>query len=197
MLKRLFDIICSGIGLLLLLPLFFVVAIIIAITDGLPIFFCQIRVGKNGTDFSLLKFRTMKVQKNSEKGSFDVGCSARVTSIGKLLRKTKIDELPQLWNVFKGDMSLVGPRPEVKKWVDAYPERWKFVLSVKPGITDTASIKFRNEEEILEKANDPHLAYKDIVLPQKLTYYEEYIKEQSLWGDIKIIFQTILVIVKD
>ena len=167
-----FDIIFSGIGLLLLSPLLIVVSGMILIFDGRPIFFRQTRVGINGADFILYKFRTMRVMRGAASGTFDAGDTSRITKIGAFLRKTKLDELPQLWNVFKGDMSLVGPRPEVRKWVDAYPERWAKVLTVKPGITDPASIYYRNEEELLAQADDPVACYRDQILPHKLDLYE-------------------------
>ena len=171
--KYLFDVFASFIGLLFLFPLFLICSIAIVIDTGFPIFFKQIRVGKNGVDFKLIKFRTMTIKKDAEKGSFDVGSSVRVTKVGKILRKTKLDELPQLWNVLKGNMSLVGPRPEVRKWVEVYPERWSFVHQVRPGITDPASIKFRNEEEILAKSVNPEKTYKEEILPLKLSFYEK------------------------
>ena len=193
--KRSFDIIASFVGLLISLPIFFICSVAIVINNGFPIFFRQIRVGKNGKDFKLLKFRTMAVRKDAEKGSFDAGSSARVTKIGKILRKTKLDELPQLWNVLKGDMSLVGPRPEVRKWVEVYSERWHFVHQVRPGITDPASIKFRNEEEILSKSDNPEKTYKDEILPLKLSLYEQYVQNRKFLGDIKLIFQTLWTVV--
>lgn len=193
--KRFFDIFASSIGLLILYPIFLVCLIAIVVDDGFPVFFKQMRVGQDGKDFRLLKFRTMTVCKDAEKGSFDAGSSARVTSVGKILRKTKLDELPQLWNVLKGDMSLVGPRPEVRKWVEAYSERWHFVHQVRPGITDPASIKFRNEEEILSKSVNPEKTYKDEILPLKLSLYEQYVQDRTFLGDIKLIFQTLWTVV--
>jgi len=138
----------------------------------------------------------MTVQPGAEKGSFEVGSTQRVTAVGRFLRKTKLDELPQLWNVLIGDMSLVGPRPEVRKWVEAYPERWAFVHTVRPGITDPASIKFRNEEKLLARSPDPERTYRDEILPQKLALYEEYVRTRSFCGDIKLIFATIVALFK-
>ena len=138
----------------------------------------------------------MTVQRGTERGSFDVGSSARVTRVGKLLRKTKLDEFPQLWNVLVGDMSLVGPRPEVRKWVEAYPDRWSKVLAVRPGITDPASIEFRNEEELLAAAPGPETCYRDVILPRKLDLYERYVATQSLGGDIGILFRTMWAVVR-
>ncbi|GAO28538.1 bacterial sugar transferase [Geofilum rubicundum JCM 15548] len=133
----------------------------------------------------------MTVVKEAASGSFDAGDSSRVTRVGRWLRKSKIDELPQLWNVLVGDMSLVGPRPEVQKWVAVYPERWQVVHSVRPGITDNASIEFRNEEALLATSDAPETTYKEVVLPQKLALYENYVRQNSFLGDIRIIFKTI------
>jgi lipopolysaccharide/colanic/teichoic acid biosynthesis glycosyltransferase len=190
--KRFFDAIISSLGLLLTSPLLLIVAGLILILNGSPILFRQIRVGRNGRDFVLDKFRTMtSLQKGSE-AFFDVGNKNRVTRVGAFLRKTKLDELPQLWNVLKGDMSFVGPRPEVRKWVDVYPKRWAKVLVVRPGITDPASIYYRNEEELLAQADDPEAYYRDEILPHKLNLYEEYVRSRTFWDDILLIFRTIL-----
>lgn len=194
--KRIFDIVASFFGLFILSPLLILCSLIIVLGDGFPVFFRQVRVGRKGQSFWLLKFRTMSVQIGTEKGTFDAGSSARVTRVGSILRRTKLDELPQLWNVLKGDMSFVGPRPEVRKWVDTYPEHWAIVLHVRPGITDRASMLFRNEEEILAASNHPEETYKNVILPQKLKLYEEYVRTQSFWGDIKIIFQTLWALFK-
>ncbi|MEI8122201.1 MAG: sugar transferase [bacterium] len=189
--KRVLDIAGALVGEVLLSPLLAVVWIAVVLESGLPGLFRQRRMGRGGSEFALYKFRTMTVlQRGTERGSFDVGSSARVTRVGKLLRKTKLDELPQLWNVLVGDMSLVGPRPEVRKWVEVYPERWAKVLSVRPGITDPASIEFRNEEELLAAAPDPETHYRNVILPQKLDLYERYVASQSLGGDISILFRT-------
>jgi lipopolysaccharide/colanic/teichoic acid biosynthesis glycosyltransferase len=190
--KRIFDFLSACLGLLLLAPFLIIIAIIIRHWDGSQILFRQARVGRNGQDFILNKFRTMTIFQDGAKGSFDLGNKDRVTRIGAFLRKTKLDELPQLWNVLWGDMSLVGPRPEVRKWVDAYPERWAKVLAVRPGITDPASIYYRNEEGLLAKADDPEAFYRDHILPHKLDLYEEYLTSQSFSGDISLIYKTIL-----
>ncbi len=189
-----FDIIFSGIGLLLLTPLLIIVSGMILISDGLPVLFRQTRVGINNSNFLLNKFRTMRVEREAASGTFDAGDSSRITKIGVFLRKTKLDELPQLWNVFIGDMSFVGPRPEVRKWVDAYPQRWAKVLTVKPGITDPASIYYRNEEELLAQADDPVACYRDQILPHKLDLYEEYVRTRTFWGDLILIFKTIMLV---
>jgi lipopolysaccharide/colanic/teichoic acid biosynthesis glycosyltransferase len=196
MTKRIFDILLSTIGLIILIPLGALIAIVIFIDDHGPVFFAQKRIGLNLRPFTLYKFRSMTVNKDASAGSFDAGNQSRVTNIGKLLRKTKLDELPQLINVFKGDMSFVGPRPEVKKWVDVYPQQWAFVLTVKPGITDNAAILFRNEEEILALTTNPENHYKEIILPQKLDIYSKYINNHSFTGDLKIIINTFYSILK-
>lgn len=189
--KRLFDIVIAAFSLILFCPLLILIMISISIFDGLPVFFRQTRVGLLGHDFLLNKFRTMSLTKQSVHGSFDAGDRSRITGIGSFLRKTKLDELPQLWNVLVGDMSIVGPRPEVRKWVDAYPHRWAKVLTIKPGITDPASIFYRNEEELLAKADDPESYYRDHILPHKLDLYEEYIQARTFYGDICLILKTV------
>ncbi len=194
MVKRFFDVIVSCLGLLILLPLLLVIAVMVFIIDGPPIFFRQIRVGKNGHDFILNKFRTMTILRDKSKGDFDAGNKSRVTRIGSFLRKTKLDEFPQLYNVLIGNMSIVGPRPEIRKWVDVYPERWVKVLTVKPGITDPASIQYRDEEELLARADNAEEYYRGNILPHKLDLYEEYVGTQSFYGDICIIFKTIMAV---
>jgi lipopolysaccharide/colanic/teichoic acid biosynthesis glycosyltransferase len=194
--KRLFDILASVVGLIVLSPVLLIAAIAILTLDGWPILFLHERVGRNGRIFKLVKFRTMTVLKNGGKGGFDAGNRKRVTALGRFLRRAKMDELPQLWNVLFGDMSIVGPRPEVRKWTMVYPERWSIVHSVKPGITDPASIAFRNEEDILATSDDPEKTYRLEVLPKKLGMYEEYVKNRSFFGDLKIIGQTLLAILK-
>ena len=188
--KRIFDFLVSLIFIIILLPFFVLVALLIIIDSGFPVFFVQKRVGEGGKQFKMFKYRTMRVLKEARQGSFDAGDSSRVTRIGKILRKTKLDELPQLFNVFSGKMSFVGPRPEVQKWVDAYPERWAIVHTVKPGITDNASIEFRNEEEILSSSTEPFITYREEILPLKLSMYEDYVHNKSFWKDIKILFKT-------
>lgn len=196
MLKRAFDILLSAFGLIILLPVGILISIIIYLDDNKPVLFKQKRIGLNQQSFILYKFRSMRVNKDSSNGSFEAGDKSRVTNFGKILRKTKLDELPQLINVLLGDMSFVGPRPEVEKWVLAYPEQWAFVLTVKPGITDNAAILYRNEEELLAGAINPELYYKEIILPQKLNIYTEYVKNHSLMGDLQIIIMTIFTILR-
>jgi lipopolysaccharide/colanic/teichoic acid biosynthesis glycosyltransferase len=196
MVKRAFDIIISATGLIILLPLEILIALVIVIDDGGSVFFKQKRIGLNQRPFTLYKFRSMTASNNTFKENFDAGDKSRVTKIGTILRKTKLDELPQLFNVLIGDMSLVGPRPEVEKWVDIYPQQWAFVLTMKPGITDNAAVLFRNEEDILAKVSNPEMYYKEIILPQKLNIYSEYILNHSFTVDILIIVKTILSIFK-
>ena len=175
-------------------PLLSVIALAISLGSGAPVLFRQVRVGLGGRDFLLYKFRTMRPATGTQQGSFDAGSMARVTRLGLILRKWKLDELPQLWNVFKGDMALVGPRPEVRKWVDAYPERWAQVLTVRPGITDPASIVYRNEAEILAGAPDPEDYYRKEILPQKLDLYQRYVTTHTTRGDIMILFRTMMAV---
>ena len=196
MLKRFFDIICSLIGIILLLPFFIVVSLLIIINSGFPVFYIQPRVGKNNRNFKLLKFRSMQADAD-EKGLLTVGGrDSRVTSIGYYLRKYKLDELPQLFNVLVGTMSLVGPRPEVNKYVDLYSEQQLQVLNVKPGITDLASLEFINENELLAQSSNPEDTYINKIMPEKLALNLKYIAQQSFATDIKIIFNTLFKIVK-
>ena len=191
MAKRLFDIISSSIGLLCLAPVFVVMAIWIKLDSRGPVFYRQTRVGRYGRDFRIFKFRSMRV--GSDKGrQITVGeRDPRITRSGYFIRRYKIDELPQLINVFLGDMSIVGPRPEVRKYVDLYSEEQRKVFQVRPGITDLASIKYRNENELLSQVDDPDTYYIDVIMPDKLAINLEYIRHQSFMGDIKIIFNTL------
>ena len=191
MLKRTFDIFSSLIGLIILSPFLFIISILILITSRGGIFYHQVRVGKNGKDFHLWKFRTMKTD-SDKPGLLTVGGrDARITGIGYFLRKYKIDELPQLINVLFGDMSLVGPRPEVRKYVNMYTPEQLHVLDVQPGITDYASIEYSNENDLLAKSSDPEKTYIDEVMPAKLKLNMKYIAEKSFGTDLKIIFRTI------
>lgn len=194
--KRLFDIIVSLTGLIVLLPVFLIIGALIWTKDGQPMFFIQQRVGKNGKLFKLYKFRSMVQNQSSGNDSFHPGNVYRVTGTGKFLRKTKLDELPQLFNVFIGNMSLVGPRPEVEKWVKEYPEKWQKVLSVRPGITDNASILYRDEESILKSSDDPVKTYRETILPRKLELYHQYVNKKSLMSDLQILARTIFHLVK-
>lgn len=195
--KRVFDIIASGLGLLILSPLFLVVAIWVKLDSTGPVFYKQVRVGRNNKDFYLYKFRSMRGG-SDKKGLITVGGrDPRVTRSGYYIRKYKLDEFPQLINVFKGDMSLVGPRPEVRKYVDLYTPEQMHVLEVRPGITDLASIRYRNENELLAKASDPEQYYRDIVMQDKLRINLEYVRNHSFFGDICLIFKTFLSIIKN
>lgn len=191
MLKRLFDIVCSTLGLLLLLPFFLILGFLIIIDSRGGVFYKQVRVGKNGNDFYLYKFRSMKTD-SDKKGLLTVGGNdSRITKVGYYIRKYKLDELPQLINVFLGSMSLVGPRPEVRKYVNLYNAEQKKVLSAKPGITDYASIEFSNENEILGNVPNPEEVYINEIMPAKLKLNMKYIAEQGIVTDIKIILKTI------
>ncbi len=195
--KRILDGFVSLLGLTFLLPVLALIGFMILITTGRPVLFSQVRVGLYGREFILKKFRTMKVLKGTEKGSFEPGRRDRVTAVGRFLRASKLDELPQLWNVLKGEMSLVGPRPEIRKWVDAFPEKWQNVLSVLPGITDPASLLYRNEEELLSMSLDPEETYGGIILPHKLRIYEAYVQKRTIIGDLWIIAVTVGKIFRD
>ena len=184
---RLCDIVFSAIGLLLLSPLFLIVYILIRCESKGGGFYCQQRVGKDGRMFGLYKFRSMRTG-SDQKGLITVGGhDSRITRMGYFIRKYKIDELPQLWNVLKGDMSLVGPRPEVKKYVDLYTAEQRRVLSVRPGITDYASIEYVDENEILGKADDPDWVYVEEIMPAKIRLNMRYIENRNLKEYFKII----------
>jgi len=188
---RSLDIIFSFIGLLFFSPLFIVIALLVKFSSTGPVFYRQVRVGQNFKDFYLLKFRTMKINAD-QLGLLTVGGrDPRVTSIGYYLRKFKLDELPQLWNVLIGEMSLVGPRPEVRKYVEQYNESQKNVLSVKPGITDWASILYKDENVILEKSANPEFDYVNVIMPDKIKYNFIFINNYSISEYFKILFVTI------
>lgn len=195
--KRLFDIIASGVGLIVLSPLFAVLAVWIKVDSKGPVFYRQTRVGRNNRDFRLYKFRSMRPD-SDKLGLITVGGhDPRVTRSGYYIRKYKLDEFPQLINVFIGDMSLVGPRPEVRKYVDMYTPEQMRVLSVRPGITSLASIRYRNENDILAAAEDPDLCYIEKVMPDKIAIDLEYVNKAGLWTDVKLIFGTFKAIIKD
>ena len=195
--KRFFDVVASGIGLILLSPLFIILTIWIKCDSIGPVFYKQVRVGRNNMDFQLFKFRSMRVG-SDKKGLITVGGhDPRITRSGYYIRKYKLDEFPQLINVFKGDMSLVGPRPEVRKYVDMYTEEQMHVLDVRPGITDLASIRYRNENELLERVNDPDKYYVEVIMPDKLRINLEYVARHSFTFDIRLIFQTFRAIVSE
>lgn len=189
--KRLFDIVCSFFGLLVLSPLFVFLSLWVGLGSKGGVFYKQKRVGRFNKDFTLYKFRSMRVGAD-KKGLLTIGGKdSRVTKAGFFIRKYKLDELPQLLNVLKGDMSFVGPRPEVRKYVDMYTERQLKVLDVRPGITDLASIKYRNENDLLAAADNPEQYYIDVVMQDKLALNLQYIETRSFFGDIKLIFRTI------
>ena len=195
--KRIFDILASGFGLLVLSPVFLIMAIWIKLDSNGPVFYRQVRVGRHNKDFRIFKFRSMRV--GSDKGSLVTigGRDPRITRSGYFIRKFKLDELPQLINVFVGDMSLVGPRPEVRHYVDYWTKEQMHVLDVRPGITDPASIKFRNENELLETAEDPEKYYIEVIMQEKIKLYLEYVEKTSFWYDIKLIFKTFWVIITE
>lgn len=194
--KRIFDIFFSFSGLLLLSPLFLVLAVWISLDSRGGVFYRQLRVGRGNRDFRLIKFRSMRTDADKA-GLITVGGhDPRITRSGYFIRKYKLDELPQLINVLKGDMSFVGPRPEVRKYVDMYTPEQLHVLDVRPGITDESSIRYRNENELLATAADPERFYIETVMPDKLRINLEYVQNHSLWGDIKLIFRTFAAVVK-
>ena len=193
---RFFDFILSLVGLVVLAPIFIVLAIWIKIDSTGPVFYKQVRVGQSGIDFGLFKFRSMVVDAD-KKGLITVGGrDPRITRSGYFIRKYKLDELPQLINVLVGDMSLVGPRPEVRKYVDLYTDEQQKVLSVKPGITDYASIEYMDENEILGKSSDPEKTYIEEIMPEKIKYNMKYILNKNISEYFKIIFLTLLKIVR-
>lgn len=195
--KRLFDIVASGCGLIVLSPVFLILAIWIKLDSPGPVFYRQVRVGRGNRDFRIFKFRSMRV--GSDKGSLVTigGHDPRITRSGYFIRKFKLDEFPQLINVFVGDMSLVGPRPEVRHYVDYWTPEQMHVLDVRPGITDPASIKFRNENELMEAASDSEKYYIEVIMQEKIKLYLEYVQHHSFFGDIALIFKTFWVIVSD
>lgn len=194
--KRIFDLFFAFLGIMLLLPIYILIAIFIKLDSKGEILYKQERIGKDGIPFYVLKFRTM-VPDAFSKGALTVGSrDPRVTGVGFYLRKYKLDELPQLFNVLFGEMSFVGPRPEVKKYTDLYNENQRLVLSVKPGITDYASIKYRNENDLLAQSSDPEKLYIEEIMPEKLNLNLKYINDNNVFKDIKIIINTFYTIVK-
>jgi lipopolysaccharide/colanic/teichoic acid biosynthesis glycosyltransferase len=193
MIKRTFDILLSLLGLIILFPVFLCIIIMIKMEDGGPVFYRGVRVGKHGIPFHIYKFRSMRINAEKIGGSSTSHSDPRITKTGTFVRKYKLDELSQLINVFLGDMSLVGPRPQVKWAVDTYSEDEKKILWIRPGITDWASIKFHNEGEIIEKSGitDPDEAYMKLIHPEKMRLQLQYLRDRSLWIDLKILFQTV------
>ena len=192
MTKRAFDIIVSLLGLVALSPVMLAASVMVKLTSPGPILFRQERMGRAFRSFQILKFRTMMPDAPQLGGQLTAGRDPRITGIGHLLRKTKLDELPQLWNVLKGEMSFVGPRPEVPRYVEIYRDDYEQLLTVRPGITDLASLKYRHEAEILGRADDPESAYRNEILPDKIRLAKEYIDRSSFWFDIRLIFKTLL-----
>lgn len=194
--KRMFDVIASALGLLVFSPVLLAVALWVKLDSKGPVFYRQVRVGRYGKDFRIFKFRTMHVDAD-KLGLLTVGGrDPRITNAGYYLRNYKLDELSQLLNVFTGDMSLVGPRPEVRKYVDLYTETQREVLQVRPGITDMASIEFRDENELLSAQEDPDRYYIDVIMPRKLEINREYIARRNVFTDFGVILKTFAAIVR-
>lgn len=190
--KRLFDVVLSGLGLLLLWPMFLVIGLAIKLSSPGPMFFGHLRAGRNHRQFRVWKFRTMVENAASLAGPLTLGDrDPRITAVGYWLRKTKLDELPQLLNVFQGEMSLVGPRPEAWKYVELFPQEFAEILRVRPGITDPASIVFRDEGALLAAASDPERTYVETILPEKIRLAKSYLANQSLAGDLRILLSTL------
>lgn len=194
--KRLFDVAAAGLGLILVSPLLLITAALVRVSSPGPVLFRQTRVGRGGEPFTLLKFRTMYTDAEQRGGQLTVGRDPRVTRIGHYLRASKLDELPQLINVVRGDMSLVGPRPEVPRYVALYSEDQRRVLDVRPGITDPASVVYRNESDLMADQSDPESFYVDVLMPEKLRLNLEYQERRTLASDITVIFDTLKAVVR-
>lgn len=193
--KRIFDIIFSIIGLVIFLPLLLIIAILIKLDSKGPVFFVQARVGKHNKDFNIYKFRTMRIE-SDKKGLLTLGNNdSRITKTGYFLRRYKIDEFPQLINILKGDMSFVGPRPELRYYVNFYNEDDMTIFQVRPGITGLASLKYRNEVELLKAAKNPEEFFIKTIIPDKLKFNKEYIKKSNLFFDFKLIWLTIIKVI--
>ncbi len=187
--KRALDVVMAGAGLVLLSPVLAAAALVVKLSSPGPVLFRQLRAGRNGRPFHILKFRSMRA--GAAGPAVTAGGDPRVTRIGHLLRRTKLDELPQLWNVLAGDMSLVGPRPEVQRYIDHFPADYDRILSVRPGITDYAALEYRDEESVLAAGPDPEVAYLEAVLPAKIKLYHRYLDEMSLKTDLVLVFRTL------
>jgi lipopolysaccharide/colanic/teichoic acid biosynthesis glycosyltransferase len=190
-LKRTFDVLASGVGLLLIFPLLLLMAVLVKVDSPGPVLYRGMRVGLNGKPFHMLKFRTMVVDAEKLGASSTARGDARITRVGNVIRACKFDEFPQLVNVFRGDMSLVGPRPQVQWAVDLYTEEERLLLSVRPGITDHASLLFSDEAEILNGAEDPDKAYLELIAPEKIRLGLEYVRTRTFWVDLKLILLTL------
>lgn len=193
--KRLFDMVCAALGLLVLSPVLLVCALLVGLTSPGGVLFRQERVGKDGVPFTIYKFRSMR--KDNAGLKISTSRDTRITPVGRVLRKTKLDELPQLWNVLKGDMSFVGPRPEVREYTDLYTPEQRQVLLLRPGITGLASIRYRNENELLTASDDPNRTYIEEIMPAKLALDMEYIPCACVSYDIKLILETLVTVVRD
>lgn len=191
LLKRTVDLFLGAVILIFMSPVLAAVALAILFESGRPVLFSQVRAGRHFRDFRILKFRTMVVGNSGP--SITVAGDRRITRVGAILRKTKLDEVPQFWNVIRGDMSIVGPRPEVPEYVSMFRQRYEQILALRPGITDYASIYFRNEEEMLSHSSDPFIEYCERVLPAKLDLADKYLRERSLMRDLRIILLSALV----
>jgi lipopolysaccharide/colanic/teichoic acid biosynthesis glycosyltransferase len=195
--KRFFDVLLSFVGLLLISPFLLLIAILIKLASPGPVLYRGVRVGQNGKLFCILKFRSMIVNAEQHGGSATAGDDPRLTSIGKFLRRYKLDELPQLFNVLKGEMSFVGSRPEVQKYVDRYSEDYKAILQLRPGITDWASIWNSNEAAVLEGSSDPEKSYEELILPTKIALQRKYLQDHSCSTDLRILFHTFAKLVRE
>lgn len=193
--KRLVDILGSLIALVVLSPFFLVIGAAVALSSPGPILFRQKRVGRGFRTFTLYKFRTM-IQDSGRGPTVTTAGDPRITRTGAFLRRTKLDELPQLFNVLKGDMSFVGPRPELQKYVECFRDAYGEILTIRPGITDYAAIEFRNEEEVLKAFPDPEAGYVEVVLPKKIALYRQYLRERGFFTDLRIVFTTIVRIIR-
>jgi lipopolysaccharide/colanic/teichoic acid biosynthesis glycosyltransferase len=191
MLKRLCDVVAASVALLGLLPLFLIIAALIKIDSAGPVFFKQERIGRAFRPFLILKFRSMVKGAPALGTAITVGQDPRVTRVGWFLRRFKLDELPQLINVVKGDMALVGPRPELRSYVEAFREDYQQILGVRPGLTDFASLKFIDEASVLAQTGDPERAYRDRILPEKIALAKQYVREQSLFLDFLLLTRTL------
>lgn len=192
--QRVFDVVMAGLGLCLMaIPMGFI-ALIVRITSGTPVLFRHRRIGRNGVPFEVLKYRTMLP--SADGPAITVGGDPRVTSVGRVLRRTKLDELPQLLNVLRGEMSIVGPRPEIERYVLEYPEEFARILRVRPGITDPASVMFRDEEAVLASSDDPEAEYRRVILPAKLVLASVYVANRSVWEDMRIVARTIRAVMR-